>query len=264
MIPPLLRHSPYLSHSPFRAEQGKCKAASRIHHPASVARVAKTQLVLAVVFSFAQVAPAGIGSDLAPVMDWKAIFFESLGIVSLTGLFIAIGVGLWRKRRRRSTGTGPSVAATLAQTTAPVALISIVHPSQNFDVFLSHNSKDKKTVRQLAEALKKRGLSVWLDEWELVPGRPWQDALEQIVATTKAAAVLVAEDCIGPWQDREMRICLNEFVRRSLPVIPVLPGAPTEPELPMFLKQFAWVDLRSGLTKEGLDLLQWGITGKKP
>ena len=53
--------------------------------------------------------------------------------------------------------------------------------------------------------------------------------------------------------------------KRGMPVIPVLlPGAPSEPELPLFLTQFTWVDLRDGLTEDGLGKLQWGITGQKP
>lgn len=51
----------------------------------------------------------------------------------------------------------------------------------NFDVFLSHNSKDKPAVRTLGTALKQRGLSVWLDEWELRPGTLWQNAPEDVV-----------------------------------------------------------------------------------
>jgi hypothetical protein len=137
--------------------------------------------------------------------------------------------------------------------------------NKSFDVFLSHNSKDKPAVRELAEALRARGLKVWLDEWELVPGRPWQEALEEVIETARASAVLVGKDGLGPWQDREMRGCLTEFVDRKLPVIPVLlPGAPEKPSLPLFLKEFTWVDLRGGLTEEGLDRLQWGVTGKKP
>jgi tetratricopeptide (TPR) repeat protein len=137
--------------------------------------------------------------------------------------------------------------------------------NQEFDVFLSHNSKDKLVVRQLAEELKNRGLRVWLDEWELVPGRPWQEALEQIVQTTNSAAVLVGADGFGPWEMPEMRGCLSQFVERHLPVIPVLlPGAPAKPVLPLFLTQFTWVDLRGGTSKKGLDRLVWGITGKKP
>lgn len=136
---------------------------------------------------------------------------------------------------------------------------------QTFDVFLSHNSKEKPIVRQLADAMKSRGFNVWLDEWELIPGRPWQEALEEIIQTTKAAAVLVGADGLGPWETPEMRACLSEFVDRHLPVIPVLlPGAQHQPSLPLFLKQFTWVDFRGGLTKEGLDRLEWGITGKKP
>jgi len=32
----------------------------------------------------------------------------------------------------------------------------------------------------------------------------------------------------------------------------------------LFLKAFTWVDLRGGLTDEGLDRLVWGISGEKP
>ena len=49
------------------------------------------------------------------------------------------------------------------------------------------------------------------------------------------------------------------------PVIPVLmPGAPSQPDLPMFLGNRTWVDLRSGFSTDGLDKLVWGITGNKP
>ncbi|MFH0989943.1 MAG: TIR domain-containing protein [bacterium] len=43
-------------------------------------------------------------------------------------------------------------------------------PEFSFDVFLSHSSKDKKVVHPLAERLRKDGLRVWLDEWEIHPG----------------------------------------------------------------------------------------------
>src|SRR5437016_3247982 len=54
-------------------------------------------------------------------------------------------------------------------------------------------------------------------------------------------------------------------VKTKRPCIPVLlPGAPTQPELPMFLANRTWVDLRAGFSEEGLAKLIWGITGKKP
>ena len=137
--------------------------------------------------------------------------------------------------------------------------------SPGFDVFLSHNSKDKATVAHLARALRLHGLAPWLDAWELVPGRPWQEALEDAIEGSRSCAVLVAKDGVGPWVDREMRAALSESVDRGMPVIPVLlPGAPDKPKLPLFLTQYTWVDLRGGITHEGLERLIWGITGVKP
>ena len=132
-----------------------------------------------------------------------------------------------------------------------------------FDVFLSHNSRDKTAVRDLAEELRERGLRVWFDEWQLVPGRRWQDALEEVIGSVRSAAVLIGGDGLGPWEAPEMRACLSQCVERGIPVIPVLlPSAPQEPELPLFLKQFTWVDFRGGWTEESLGRLVWGITGK--
>jgi len=137
--------------------------------------------------------------------------------------------------------------------------------SEAFDVFLSHNNKDKPAVRELAAKLKEMGLSVWLDEEQLVPGRPWQEALEKVVSTCKSVAVLVGKDGFGPWHSVEMRSCISEFVNRNLSVIPVLlPDAPSKLELPVFLKSFTWVDLRGGFTENGLQRLEWGITNVQP
>lgn len=133
------------------------------------------------------------------------------------------------------------------------------------DVFLSHNSHDKQAVRKLALALRRRGLKVWLDQWALVPGDHSQEGLEKGIAGAKSAAVLIGKDGLGPWEEQEMRACLNEHVARGLPVIPVLlPGAASKPELPLFLKDLNWVELSEPFTEAELDRLQWGITRVNP
>ena len=134
-----------------------------------------------------------------------------------------------------------------------------------FDVFLSHNSKDKPAVIALAQRLQAHGIKVWLDVWELRPGHPWQEALEEIISSSRSAAVLVGMEGIGPWEDAEMSACLDEFVHRKMPVIPLLlPGCPKTPELPMLLRRFTWVDCRDGKEEEGFYRLIWGLTGNKP
>lgn len=40
---------------------------------------------------------------------------------------------------------------------------------ERFDVFLSHNSRDKPVVERIAEKLKRAGLDPWFDKWCLTP-----------------------------------------------------------------------------------------------
>lgn len=105
-----------------------------------------------------------------------------------------------------------------------------------YDLFLSHNSKDKPAVREVSDRLKRRRLKPWLDVENLTPGRHWQDEAEEVIRTCRAAAVFVGQSGIGPWEHEEMRALLDEAVSRKIPVIPVLlPGAPKKPKLPLFL-----------------------------
>jgi formylglycine-generating enzyme required for sulfatase activity len=136
--------------------------------------------------------------------------------------------------------------------------------TEQFDVFLCHNSADKPQVIQIAEQLQQYDLKPWLDIWELPPGRSWKRLLEEQIEQISSAAVFVGEDGFGPWQQQELYAFLSEFVNRDCPVIPVLlPNAPTKPELPVFLRQFTWVDFRIS-DPDPMYQLRWGITGKKP
>jgi nucleotide-binding universal stress UspA family protein len=200
-------------------------------------------------FSILATRAAGLWVDLAAPL-------AALWI--LVGLLLA-GNGVLSGKAARPPRPRP---AAIAGAGAGVASTGEERP---FDVFLSHNGKDKPAVRELAKALEARGLKPWLDENELAPGRPWQEALEESIAKAGSAAVLVGADGLGPWETIEMRASLSLFVNERKPVIPVLlPGCGEQPNLPLFLTQFTWVDLRDGLGDKGLDRLEWGITGRKP
>ena len=137
--------------------------------------------------------------------------------------------------------------------------------SSKFDVFLSHNSRDKSSVRELAQALRDRGLRPWLDEWELIPGRSIQDAQGAVLAETGSIAVLIDAEGIGSWQILELEGFLGVASQTGLSVILVLlPNALESPDLPLFLAGRNFVDLRKGLTDEGLDRLVFGITEDMP
>jgi tetratricopeptide (TPR) repeat protein len=140
----------------------------------------------------------------------------------------------------------------------------------NFDVFLSHNGKDKPAVENIARLLRDEyNLKAWLDKWHLVPGEAWQEGLEDALDECQTFAVFLGPSGIGPWENEEMRSAIEERVqdknRRVIPVL--LPGAPDNRDLklPRFLRRATWVDFRSGLDdKESLYRLYCGITGQAP
>jgi len=83
-----------------------------------------------------------------------------------------------------------------------------------YDVFLSHNSADKPAVKGLARRLSgEAGLRPFLDKWHLIPGEPWQEAIEEALEQTKAVAVFVARSGTSPWHNEEMRAAVDRLVR---------------------------------------------------
>lgn len=147
----------------------------------------------------------------------------------------------------------------------------MANPNPGYDVFLSHNSADKPAVEQLARRLLDAGIQPWLDTWNLIPGDPWQEGLEEALDTCATCAVFMGPSGVGPWHNEELRVALDRRARdrtRTFRVIPVLlPGAnPADPNtLPRFLSRMTWVDFRSGLDDaNAFSRLLAGIRGVAP
>jgi tetratricopeptide (TPR) repeat protein len=138
-----------------------------------------------------------------------------------------------------------------------------------YDVFLSHNRADKPAVEALARRLTQVGLTPFLDQWCLVPGEPWQEAIEEALEQSQSYAVFLGPNGIGPWENEEMRSAIETRVSdKSRRVIPVLlPGAPdpSQKPLPPFLRRLTWVDFRAGLDDAyAFHCLKCGILGLPP
>jgi WD40 repeat protein len=139
-----------------------------------------------------------------------------------------------------------------------------------YDVFLSHNSQDKPAVERLACRLTdETGLRPFLDKWHLVPGEPWQEALEEALDHSRTCAVFIGPRGISPWEHEEMRAAIEQRVAdRTFRVIPVLlPGAERgeRGRLPAFLTRTTWVEFRESLDDaDAFHRLVAGIRGKPP
>jgi small GTP-binding protein len=108
----------------------------------------------------------------------------------------------------------------------------------SFDVFLSHSSKDKAVVRAVAELLKKDGLRVWLDDWEIRPGDHVQAKIEEGLEQSRVLVLCMSAQAFGSdWAQLEagtfrFRDPLNKE-RRFIPLR--LDEAPIKGALVQFL-----------------------------
>ncbi|HSS51576.1 MAG TPA: toll/interleukin-1 receptor domain-containing protein, partial [Thermoanaerobaculia bacterium] len=143
-------------------------------------------------------------------------------------------------------------------------------PAPEFDVFLSHATADKPLVKELARILlDKYGIKPWLDDWNLVPGAPWQEAIEDAMVRCAACAVVFGPGATGPWQNEEMRAAIERQVSAAgYSVIPVLlPNAErgARSRLPVFLIRRTWVEFHGTIEDEhALRHLIAGIRGMAP
>ena len=144
-----------------------------------------------------------------------------------------------------------------------------------FDVFLAHNSIDKDQIKLINEKLKDRGMKTWLDVEQIQPGKSFQDAIQQAIPSIKSAAIFIGKHGLGNWQGLELKVILSMCLKQNIPVIPVLlSGVYYFPQDMLFLQEFNYIVINDGeingeispgtVNKRVLDLLQWGITGKKP
>ena len=142
---------------------------------------------------------------------------------------------------------------------------------QRYHAFLSHNGAEKSLVEELANELERRGLSCWLDKWNLIPGDAWQPAIEEALGRCDTCVVFFGPHGLGPWHNEEMRLAIQRRVSgagRKLRVLPViLPGGQRakESEVPGFLQGTTWVKFGKSLEdEEALHLLESGIRGIAP
>jgi len=73
-----------------------------------------------------------------------------------------------------------------------------------YDVFLSHSSKDKPVVREVAERLRGDGLRVWFDEWEIQPGDSIPAKIEEGLEHSRVLVLCMSAHAFGSdWSQLE-------------------------------------------------------------
>jgi predicted ATP-binding protein involved in virulence len=111
----------------------------------------------------------------------------------------------------------------------------------SYDVFLSHNSKDKAIVRELAERLGKDGLKVWFDEWVLRPGDHIPVTTEEGLEKSRALVLCMPTSAnLREWADLEAHTSrFRDPQNRKRRLIPLRLD---HSDIPASLRVFKYVD----------------------
>jgi len=137
--------------------------------------------------------------------------------------------------------------------------------NKTYQAFLSHSNPDKPLVEYIANWLTQNDITVWLDKWNILPGDPWQEEIEDALDASSACVVFLGTGGITPWQNEEMRSAINDRVSdQSIRVIPVLLPSATQPQnkkaIPRFLKRLSWLEFGNSVEDENkLQLLKRAI-----
>ncbi len=121
-------------------------------------------------------------------------------------------------------------------------------------IFLCHSSQDKVMVRAIATILRKAGVSVWYDDWEI----KWGDSIVEKInkgleSHTSLVVFLSAAAVSSPWVQRELNSTLMDQLRNEQ--VRIFPVKLEECPVPPLLRELKWISLaepesyNSGLKK---------------
>jgi len=90
-------------------------------------------------------------------------------------------------------------------------------------VFLSHSSKDKSFVRQLAADLTNQNILVWLDEQQISVGDSINDKVSQGLAESDYFVIAISENSLNSeWVKKELNSALiDEIESKKVKVLPI-------------------------------------------
>lgn len=100
--------------------------------------------------------------------------------------------------------------------------------SEVYDIFISHNSRDKEVIVPILERLNDEyDIRTWLDKWDLFAASDWASAIEEALQSCASCAVFLGSHGWGQHHLAEARQALSRKERHpNFKVIPILlPGA---------------------------------------
>jgi len=118
---------------------------------------------------------------------------------------------------------------------------------QRWDVFVSHNRRQKSWVREMVSQLRDLGLRVFFDEDSIRPGTDFVGAMEQAITTSRYVVLVVSPSALASrWVAMETALALHQDPEATEGrLIPLILEPVEEADLRPSLRRLRWVDLTS-------------------
>ncbi len=116
--------------------------------------------------------------------------------------------------------------------------------TKRYQVFLSYASADKKIAHKIVNELRKRGIRVWFDAYELQHGDSIVKAIENAISASDYLVVLLSPNSVNSvWVQKELGATLStELTSRDITLLPVLIA---DCDIPPILASYQYFDLRT-------------------
>ena len=135
-----------------------------------------------------------------------------------------------------------------------VSTLLVTEQKREPTVFLSYARADSAVVQQVADGLAAAGVRVWLDKL-LQAGTNWMQEIERELSAADFVAFFISPHSVeSGWAKQELQVALHRQVSGEGGAV-ILPVILADADVPPLLRQFQWVDLRSGNVEKGVDQL---------
>ncbi|OQY01109.1 MAG: hypothetical protein B6I26_05800 [Desulfobacteraceae bacterium 4572_130] len=123
------------------------------------------------------------------------------------------------------------------------------------NIFISYSRYDTKFVDKLSNDLRQKGIDVWIDRENILPGEMWQ---KQIGIGLNMASALIFVISRHSIQSQWMLHEVTNFLSKNKKIFPILIDDVDASKLPIFLSNIQWVDFKKSYSK-GFNLLLSGL-----
>ena len=111
-------------------------------------------------------------------------------------------------------------------------------------VFISYARADSQAVDRIVEGLEKSGIRTWRDISEIKPGMEWATAIESAAKQASAYVYFASvNSSASAYMERELLYAVSRS-SSNITIVPVIIDDSGPRAVPLFLKQYQWVDFR--------------------